>query len=550
MTINFSIPLEHFKKVAHIFNRVSWIKACFLLSLLLSAGSTAYFFQEGTLIAYGDAESHLNISKRVIHSLTPGLAQLGGIWLPLPHLLMVPFVYIDYLWRTGLAGAIVSGICFIISSIYIYKTSFLLLNNKTASLVAYLVFVTNPNILYMQSTPMTELPLILFFVLSSYYFLLWLKNTDDILALIKAGLWGLCASLSRYDGWFLVAVQSVLVCVANFAFDNNLTQWRQITWEKFKHTFYKAEGQTILFTTLAFAGIVFWLSWDWIILGDPLYFTSSQFSAKSQQQGWLAKKQLPAYHDLIESVKYYTVTSMSASGILLFGVAISGLILFIKDKTDPKKYFILPLLMVPYMFYVLTLFMGQSLIFIPHITPITFEWTLFNVRYGVMMISIVAIFVAYCFHYVKSFGKIVILSLCCAQLGLYIIGYSKVIAYDDGTIGLSSNKNPDAQFWLAKNYDSGLVLMDDYKRIFSLIRTNIPMQKVIYIGNKPYWEESLKNPELYAKWIIIQKDDTMWKTFYETTDKQGRLYKYYEKVYTSDDILIFKLSSQYRTKPL
>ena len=35
----------------------------------------------------------------------PGLAQLGGVWLPLPHLLMLPFVRKMEWWQNGLAGA-------------------------------------------------------------------------------------------------------------------------------------------------------------------------------------------------------------------------------------------------------------------------------------------------------------------------------------------------------------------------------------------------------------------------------------------------------------
>ena len=82
--------------------------------------------------------------------------------------------------------------------------------------------------------------------------------------------------------------------------------------------------------------------------------------------------------------------------------------------------------------------------------------------------------------------------------------------------------------------------MDDYKRLLSVIRTPIPMKNIIYIGNKPYWEESLVAPETYARWIIIQKGDELWNKIYEDPGLNGRLYKYFEKAYTSEDILIFR----------
>ncbi len=82
--------------------------------------------------------------------------------------------------------------------------------------------------------------------------------------------------------------------------------------------------------------------------------------------------------------------------------------------------------------------------------------------------------------------------------------------------------------------------MDDYARTISLIRSNIPMQHLIYIGTKPDWEESLKEPEKYANWIVMQKDDAVWRKIYDDEKLRGRLYTYFTKVYTSPDILIFK----------
>jgi hypothetical protein len=129
-----------------------------------------------------------------------------------------------------------------------------------------------------------------------------------------------------------------------------------------------------------------------------------------------------------------------------------------------------------------------------------------------------------------------------AQFGLYAIGYSRVVSLDDGRTGLSSavTKLPDAQNFINAHYDGGLVLEDDFARTLSIVRTHIPMQKVIYIGNKPYWEESLRAPEKYATWIIMQKDDDVWRHVYDDPIVQGRLYKYFEKVYTSPEILIFR----------
>src|SRR3989344_2191374 len=112
MKLVFSIPIKKIKAVAEFLNKLPYQKLVSYLAWILAIIATNYFFYHDLIVSYGDAESHLNIAKRVIHGLPPGFAQLGGIWLPLPHILMIPFVYFDWLWRTGLAGSIVSGIAF------------------------------------------------------------------------------------------------------------------------------------------------------------------------------------------------------------------------------------------------------------------------------------------------------------------------------------------------------------------------------------------------------------------------------------------------------
>lgn len=495
------------------------------LATLISAFFIVFYFQQGLTLAYGDAESHLNIAKRVIDSITPGFAQLGGIWLPLPHLLMIPFVMQDTLWRTGLGGAIVSGICFVISGLYIYKTIFLLTKSKSGSFLGFLFFALNTNILYMQSTPMSELPLIVFFTLSLYCFFLFLEDDTRLLALIGAGFFGFCATLSRYDGWFLVAFEAftLLLFYLRGGLKNHLL-----------------EGKAILFGTVGFFGIVLWLLWDKLILGDAFYFTNSPFSAKSQQQGWMARGELPAYKNLWESFLYYAVTSLKDIGGILFFLACIGLLFFIFDRKQKNRFLITLLLLVPFIFYVVTLYLGQSVIFIPDLTPSTYQWRLFNVRYGIMMIPTGAIFFGYLYTKLpKYFAGVCIIALF-VESAIFFMGFSPTLTLEDGTHGLSASAHPDAEKWMRKNYDKGYVLLDDYARTISITGSGVPIQDVIYIGNKPYWQDALNHPEEYVDWVVLQKGDVVWTTLYENPTKQKELYKYFQKAYTSPNILVFK----------
>ena len=108
MNINLTIDLKRIAKLKEwIEKRITWEWVVVGLSILFSIVAIAYSYANDYIVTYGDAESHLNIAKRTINSITPGFAQLGGIWLPIPHIMMIPFIWSDFLWRTGLAGSIV-----------------------------------------------------------------------------------------------------------------------------------------------------------------------------------------------------------------------------------------------------------------------------------------------------------------------------------------------------------------------------------------------------------------------------------------------------------
>ena len=81
---------------------LAWFTTC--VSML----SFLFYFRRGEILLYGDAVAHINIARRVFDSRTPGLLQLGTVWLPLPHLLMIPFLLSNWMWKTGVGGSIPS----------------------------------------------------------------------------------------------------------------------------------------------------------------------------------------------------------------------------------------------------------------------------------------------------------------------------------------------------------------------------------------------------------------------------------------------------------
>src|SRR3972149_3047217 len=95
-------------------------KLIFSISIVLSLISLFISFKYNIILAYSDARAHMNIARLVTDNLKPGLAQLGSVWLPLTHVLTMTLVWNDWLWQTGLAGAVFSMIAYILASLYVY----------------------------------------------------------------------------------------------------------------------------------------------------------------------------------------------------------------------------------------------------------------------------------------------------------------------------------------------------------------------------------------------------------------------------------------------
>src|SRR5271154_2270207 len=93
------------------------VRVLAFLAVWVSVFSFLFYFRRGEVLLYGDAVAHINIARRVFDSRTPGLLQLGRVWLPLPHLLMIPFVLSKTLWQNGAGGSFPSMIAYIFGAI-------------------------------------------------------------------------------------------------------------------------------------------------------------------------------------------------------------------------------------------------------------------------------------------------------------------------------------------------------------------------------------------------------------------------------------------------
>jgi hypothetical protein len=132
--------------------------------------SYLYSVDEWSLLYYGDSVSHLVRACELVESLSPGPQQIGTVWLPLPHLLLLPFSLVNSLFTSGFAGTFVSLPCTAVAAAILYKMIRADSGILWIAVVGGCLYFSNPNIICLGLTPMTEAPFMLFFVISAYYF--------------------------------------------------------------------------------------------------------------------------------------------------------------------------------------------------------------------------------------------------------------------------------------------------------------------------------------------------------------------------------------------
>lgn len=473
-------------KLKTIFNEFNFY-ILILFLFFLSVICWLYFSSIGLNLSYNDAMSHLDISRRVIDNIQPGLTQLGSVWLPLPHIFMLPTIWIDLFWRSGFSAGIMSMASYILSSIFVYKTVRVIGGNAFLAFIGALIVAINPNFLYLQTTALTE-PLFIFLFSASAYFLICWAKTEKPTHLISGAFFIFLSTLTRYDGWFLMLFSSSAVFISSFL----------------KRGWQVAKGRLILFATLAGFGIFLWLIYNKIIFGDALFFAVSEFSAKSQQNQMAAAGALPTKGNLILSFRTYYLAIVSNVGFFTTVFATLGWIYFMFNKKSIYYKAIGLVLIFPIIFNILSLFLGQSVIFLPE--TVGNSW--FNVRYGLIVLPAAAVFVAYLLRIGSPVFKGFVILVIVAQ-SMSFISNNYVITIIDGVVGASQKnvKGLGKEIGQLAINDDGLILASAASHDAILFSSGIPMKRFIHEGTENLWLDSLKYPDRNAEYIIMRSGD-------------------------------------------
>jgi hypothetical protein len=451
-------------------SRRSSVAAVAILLAAIGIGAAWWCFAHGYSLYYGDAEAHLNIARRILDSRTPGPDQIGTVWLPLPHFLLIPFVMRDSWWQSGLAGVLPSVACFIVAGMFLFSAARRIYLSSGAALAVVLLFALNPNILYLQATPMTELPFLASFA-ALVWAALWFRDSQSVWALLIAAAASNAASLTRYEGWFLIPFVVLYLLAVS-----------------------KRKVHAILFLALAALGPLAWLAHNQYYYGNALEFYNGPYSAAAIYQRQLAQGgfRYPGDHDWIVAARYYFAASRWIAGWPLLALGLAGTLAALARRAGSALF----LLVLPPLFYVWSIHSSGTPLFVPDLPP--YSW--YNTRYAIAVVPFAAFaagalvtLVPARFHVKTS----IVMAL--AITGVWVFGGLSSISWKESEVNSEARRDWTAQAasFLAREYRPGSGIIFSFGDLTGALReAGIPLRQGLHDGNGAAFDAALARPDL------------------------------------------------------
>ncbi len=498
---------------------VAWLAACVsILSFLV-------YLRRGEILLYGDAVAHINIARRVFDSRTPGLLQLGTVWLPLPHLLMLPFLLSDWLWRSGIGGSLPSMAAYVFGTVGIFRwVRGILARNENpdgavriAAWAAAVAYAANPNLIYLQTTAMTELLYLALFIWTEVYFSEFTRDNggaeDNARAqafssLRKCGLCLLAACLTRYDGWFLAAAMGLALVIIVL-----------------KHRRMVPGSGFLVFVLLALLAPSVWLGYNAIIYRNPLEFANGPYSAKAIERKTSAAgaRLHPGAGNLPVAASYFlksaelNLAQGSLQKVWLVLLFATGLVV---PLIKPRLASLL-LLLAPVPFYTLSVGYGSVPIFLPVWWPFSY----YNTRYGIELLPAFAVATALALYFALRLSRDTRIQIAVIAAAAIFIAASYASIWRDPVCFHETWVNSRTRVALEGEVAAYLKVLPPESTLLMYLgdhvgavqQAGVPLRRVINEGNhrawkqpsdpEGLWEQARAHPERYADFVVAFEGD-------------------------------------------
>lgn len=457
-----------------------------LVLALLGAWAAAWVHGNGWTLYYGDAEAHLNIARRLVDSRTGGAHQIGTVWLPLPHLLMAPLARRDELWRSGVAGAVVSVGAFTLAGLFLFLALRRLSGSAAAAVAGTAVMALNPNLLYLQSTPMTE-PLALMCLLGLLYFLVRFHESQRTRDALYAGVCALAGTLTRYELWWVLPFASVFVLIRGGA-----ARWRSAA----------------VFALVSGAGPAWWLGQNWYFYGDALEFWRGEWSARAIYQRSLDRgmARYPGDGDWMKAARYYLEAARLCAGLPLFWLSLAGLVAALKKYWAAAAF----VLLAP-LFYVVSMHSSGTPVFVPQLWPFSY----YNTRYGIAWLAVAALgsaaLAALAPRRWRGWSAAAIVA---AAISPWLMNREPQawICWKESEVNSDSRRRMagEAAGFLAPRYRAGAGILLSFGDLTAVLRqAGIPVRESLHVDDGLEFHAAVARPDLFLReeWVLCTPGD-------------------------------------------
>ncbi len=466
------------------------------------------------MLNYGDALAHLHIARRVIDSRRPGLSELGSVWLPLPHLLMIPFVAVYAWWANGVAGLIPSAAAYLAGCAGVYRLARHWLR-PSESAIALAFFALNPNLLYLQTTAMTEPLFVCEMAWASVWLVEWrscldaadaaaIRRGNRLLYLIALAL--SAAVFTRYDGWVMAFLAWVAIGIA-------LLRRGRLGSRSFW-----------LAGTIVMASPIAWFAYNAVVFGDWLDFMRGPYSAKAIELRTAtpgAGPPHPGWHNTWVSLKFFVKTAEMDAAALRWGkwmLAVSVLGTGWAWLIARRRAFDWSVLLwVPVPFYAYSVAYGSVPIFIPPWWP--HSW--YNTRYGLELLPALALGIAFFTHFVITGLRelsprwprwVVGASFALIAINAALLIRQRPLVYVEGTKNIESRRQYDQEIppvlrALTAQHPGAPVLMNTSVHPEFVAFSGIPLRQTINESDREYLQAALAAPAKEAAIVLAFTGD-------------------------------------------
>jgi hypothetical protein len=563
----------HLHTLTRTDNRRSLLILIFSIGPGVALACYLYNVNNQSLLYYSDSISHLVRARQLIDYSDPGLEQIGTVWLPLPHLMLLPFSLVDLLFKTGFAGTVVSLPSLAISAAIIYKIIKVQTDISWIAILGSCLFFLNPNILYLGITAMTEAVFTLFFIVAAFYFqksvlsgmystrqehsnissidiedrIVRFRGLEKILGpehnymishnLLRCSFFIALATLCRYEAWPIPVLLALFIVRSMNA---NGINWRL----EARVLNRKRLVGGLVCIALSFSGILLWISYNWIYFISPLEFLfSPYYSAMAQALEGQNRDLL--FLQPLNVASIYGVNALVFFGPVTIVGAIFGYI--VHRTSDPlelrPRKLVLLFLAIPPLFSLLTLVFG--------IGEMNYKW--FNSRFMIMLFPLIILLLGILLKRINDKIPKNKRILVYASFTIFLIYpvtiqpiSGEIVTLVDAKNSMSYGTRPfamDLANVLGRLYEGGkiLIITGSAQQNIIMQASGIPLVNFYAATEQFKTNHQLQQFDVDSNYVILSRkpdtDSGIYSDFW--TERQSELKKYYDKVYENPSYILF-----------